>query len=155
MYVALAALKPSVQHVMTVMGTFLKLCLVHIRDLIRVFWSGPRSGASSHLLPLLCSGAFDPQCVSQPPCPSHPWRRSKVSFSTPVPDLLLLSTPLHSSLQCRDDRTGGCKESCSRRAGDRGESHIVFEVRWLFVTQRFVRKGFDFLGNMWSMPTKQ
>lgn len=110
----------------TVMGTLLKLCLVCIRDLIRVLWSGPHSGASSHLLPL-CSAAFNPQCVSQPPCPSHPWRRSKVSFSTPVPDLPPLA-PLSLFLQCRDVRKGGYKESCSRRVGIEGK--VTLDLRW-------------------------
>lgn len=95
------------------MGTSLELCLVCIHDVIRVLWSGPHCGASAHLLPLLCSGAFNPWCVFCVPASlSLPSLEEKQNFffypcARPTPPYQLL----HSSLQCRDVRKGGCRES--------------------------------------------
>lgn len=59
--------------------------------------------------------------VSQPPCPSHPWRRSKVSFSTPVPDLLPLSTLL--TLPCNAEMSGeeGARRVVAEELGIEGK----------------------------------
>lgn len=94
------------------MGTFLKLCLVCIHDVIRVLWSGPHSGACAHLLPLLCSGAFNPWCVFCVPASlSLPSLEEKQNFFFyPVPDLHPLINPF--TLPCSAEMSG--KEGAGR-----------------------------------------
>lgn len=142
---------------LTVMATFLKLCLVHIHDVIRVLWSGPHSDTSAHLLPPLCSGAFDPQCVLclSLPIPPIPGGEAKFLF-LPLCQTCSPLAPPHSSCNAEVSGKEGARKVVSGRGGtgDRGESHIVFEVA-ICNTETLVSKSFDFLGNAWGMPTKQ
>jgi len=113
-HLALAALRPSV---LAAMGTLLKLCLVCVHDLdtsllVRTLFL---SLHSRHLLPLPCVGSFSVSVspVSQSPCPSHPWRRGKVSPPTkwclPPCQACLPLAPPRSSLRSRGYQERECK----------------------------------------------
>lgn len=89
--------------------------------------------------PSTCGVCF----VSQPPCPSHPWRRSKVSFSTPVPDLLPLGNPL--TLPCNAEMSGkeGARRVVAARLGTEGK--VTLYLRWGGYAKRFVERVLIFL----------